>query len=471
MIPVIIIAIIGLIIFLAIRKKKELHPNTNSKTTYQNSPSSPTTQAKQKFQSKISTLPFPDRIDALVWHINAIEKGLSIGDLDLANLSYAKLIESIRQQTITEKGKFDDALNAIRDEYTVFRNIYGLEYPQQFLPPSESKRKAAITQPKAGGQDNTLVFLETLNFIDLPKSVINNIDIVRTVSQWNELGFKPKKKEYDGWNDIKREERYFEFVGASATDPKHKASLETGKRITSKPYFIKTLVDQGVSLEEFVENGEDLKYFIEADNSFENKNYEKALQEIELALSIKTLDDYTELRKDIQVKLGNETTVEQQFQKHEFDIDSPIHTGEIYDWLKAFLKNKRFDRVVAYIKTTNDTLDKLSKGIIKPKIYGQQSGDWYTHKKEDFQKNIYRAFDIDLINLEQTEKSVEMLTLFINIYIGKEIKPIENVADLYVNWGLKEQALQLYNLCLTKLGDDDKPRVRARLAKKISALS
>ena len=27
--------------------------------------------------------------------------------------------------------------------------------------------------------------------------------------------------------------------------------------------------------EEFVENGEDLKYFIEADNSFENKNYEK----------------------------------------------------------------------------------------------------------------------------------------------------------------------------------------------------
>lgn len=466
---IIIAVVVGLLIYFGTRKKSEQTFVENKSTPKSSTSGSQINSTRQKFQSKISEIPFPDRINAIVWHINAIDKGLANGDLNLANLSYAKLIESIRQQNVNENGSFEDHLQTIRKEYEEFRNYYGLDYPQQFLPPSERKKKEPTQNTTT--QDNTLVFLETLNFVELPKSVIKHIDIVRTISQWNELGFKPKKDQYGSWNDIKRQERYFEFVGASATNPKHKLSFETGKRITTKPYYIKALVEQGIPLDDFIENGEDLKHFIKADDLFEEKKYAEALQEIELAISVRAISDYKELKKDIQVKLGNEDVVEQQFKKHEFDIDSPIHTGEIFDWFKALLKNKKFVEVIAYIQKTNDTLDKLSKGEIKPKIYGQQSGDWYLYKKEDFNKNLFRIFDFNVLELEQSDDTVKMLGLFIYLYSGKEIKPIESIADIYVRWKMNDKASELYNLCLTRLENEEKPRVKARLTKKIEDLT
>lgn len=469
MIVIIIIAVVGLLIYFGTRKKSEQTFIDNKQSSNTSTTSGQTNSTRQKFQSKISDLPFPDRIDAIVWHIKAIDKGLASGDLELANLSYAKLIESIRQQNVTENGTFEDHLQTIRKEYDEFRTYYGLEYPQQFLPPSERKKKEPAQTSTS--QDNTLVFLETLNFEELPKSVVKHIDIVRTITQWNELGLKPKKDQYGRWNDIKRQERYFEFVGASATNPRHKLSLETGKRITTKPYFIKALIEQGIPLEDFVDNGDDLKHFIKADDLFVEKNYEEALKEIELAISIRATSDYKELKKDIQVKLGNEDTVDQQFKKHEFDIDSPIHTGEIFDWFKALLKNKKIDKVVNYIQKTNDTLDKLAKGEVKPKIYGQQSGDWYSYKKEDFNKNLFRIFDFNTMQLEQSDDTTKMLELFIKLYIGKEIKPIESIADIYVQWQLNDKALGLYQLCLDRLAGEEKPRVKARLAKKMDELT
>lgn len=57
--------------------------------------------------------------------------------LTLLTFHTPKLIESIRQQNINEKGSYDDALKTIRAEYDQFRQAYNLEYPPQFLPPSE----------------------------------------------------------------------------------------------------------------------------------------------------------------------------------------------------------------------------------------------------------------------------------------------------------------------------------------------
>lgn len=465
----IIIAVVGLLIYLGTRKKTDQTFIDNKQSPNTSNTSSQANSTRQKFQSKISDLPFPDRIDAIVWHIKAIDKGLASGDLELANLSYAKLIESIRQQNVTENGTFEDHLQTIRKEYDEFRAYYRLEYPQQFLPLSERKKK----EPTQGStsQDNTLVFLETLNFEELPKSVIKHIDIVRTISQWNEFGLKPKKDQYGRWNDIKRQERYFEFVGASATNPRHKISLETGKRITKKPYFIKALVEQGIPLEDFVDNGEDLKHFIKADDLFVEKQYEEALTEIELAISIRATSDYKELKKDIQVKLGNEDIIDQQFKKHEFDIDSPIHTGEIYEWFKAYFKNKSYSKIIAQIEKTNLILDNLASGIIKPKIYGQQQSSFYVYDKEKFHNNISKIFDFNSMQLEQTDDTTKLLELFIRLYSGKEIKPLESIADIYDQWQLNDKALGLYQLCLDKLAGEEKPRVKARLAKKMDELS
>lgn len=446
-----IIVIIILVIFLIFYLKGK---NKSQKTFSNNS---------TEFVSKVSEIPFPDRIDAFSWHMNAINKGISSRDFELANLSYAKLIESIRQQDANEKGNYQDVLFAVRKEYEEFRKLHNLEYPQQFLPPNERKKKEVVI-------DDTLVFLETLNYYELPKSILKNIDIVRTISQWNELGFKPKQNKDKQWNDIKREDRYFNFEKASKTKPSHITSLETGKRITSKPYFIKELVNQGIKLEEFVNNSEDLKHFIIADDLFIEKKYEEALIEINLAISIRTIKEYKELKQNIQIQLGNEDVAKQMFKENEFDIDSSIHSGEIYEWLKAFLKNNNYDKVKFYIEQTNEILDNLATGKIKAKIYGQQSSDWYVYKKEDFHKNLYKIFEFNSLDSEKSEKKIQIFELIVKFYYGKEIKPIESIADIYSKWNLKEKAIELYNLCLIKLENEEKPRVKSRINKKIEEL-
>lgn len=145
---IIIIAVVGLLIYFGTRKKSEQTFIDNKQSSNSSTASGQTNSTRQKFQSKISDLPFPDRIDAIVWHIKAIDKGLANNDLDLANLSYAKLIESIRQQNVTENGNFEDHLQTIRKEYDEFRAYYGLEYPQQFLPPSQrQKTQSSSTIP------------------------------------------------------------------------------------------------------------------------------------------------------------------------------------------------------------------------------------------------------------------------------------------------------------------------------------
>lgn len=129
------ILIIGGLIYLLTRKKgsqKQAQPKANNR--------------QGQFESNIPNLVFPDRTDAIEWHSQAIKKGFQNGDLELANLSYAKLIESVRQQNVNTNGKFDSVLEQIREEYQSFRTRFDLDYPEQFLPPSQRKKEKRNTQ-------------------------------------------------------------------------------------------------------------------------------------------------------------------------------------------------------------------------------------------------------------------------------------------------------------------------------------
>lgn len=422
---------------------------------------------KNVFKSRISSLKFPDRIPAIKWHSEKIQQGLKTGNIELANLSYAKLYESVRQQNVKEKGKYDNLLQSIKEEYEKFRVEFSVDYPQQFLPPSE--RINAKTQ-KSKKSENQIVYLETLNYSELPKDILKHIDIVRTVSEWNKIGFKPKKDKYGRWNAIKRKGRYFEFSAADIKNRIHRVSLETGKRITKKPYFIKALVDQNIAISDFVKNSKDLEYFVNAVNLFDEKNYENAQNEINKALEVKRQSDYEDLKIQIEIKLNNEIVAEEQFKKYENDIDSAIHTDEMNDWLRVLINNQKFDKALDWIKQTNLTLDKLANGEISPKIYGKQSQDWYLHKKEQFNQRLKYLVDIKRINFQKSENSIKFLEFILEISSKGDYKLIEKVADLFGSWQIKERAEILYKECLNLLKDENKPRMKSRIEKKIEKL-
>lgn len=238
MTAIIIIVVVGLLIYFLTRKKSQ-QPFVDRKQG--STANDQTNSIQQKFYSKVSSLSFPNRTDAIVWHINAIDRGLATGDLEFTNLSYAKLIESIRQQNINENGNFADHLQVIRKEYDNFRTYYGLAYPEQFLPPEKRKKKNEQEFEKI---KEIPIYLETGNYSELPKQILKYVDIVKPLSEWYKIGIKPKKEKYGKWKAIKREERYFGFHNADLRMQSHKVSLETGKRVTERPYCIKALNEQ-----------------------------------------------------------------------------------------------------------------------------------------------------------------------------------------------------------------------------------
>lgn len=79
-------------------------------------------------------------IELLPFHMNNFDKAMADKDFDLANLSFAKAIELFRQKNDDENNIHTDFLASLHKEYKSFREFHNLEYPQQFLPPSERKK-------------------------------------------------------------------------------------------------------------------------------------------------------------------------------------------------------------------------------------------------------------------------------------------------------------------------------------------
>ncbi len=119
-----------------IQKTKEQVQQDNIKTKAENQ--------NLKFTSKLSQIKYPDRINAIEFHNQKIQQGLASKNFDLTNLSYAKLIESIRQQNSNENNNYSDILKVVENEYAEFRETYDFEYPEQFLPPSKRKKKKTV---------------------------------------------------------------------------------------------------------------------------------------------------------------------------------------------------------------------------------------------------------------------------------------------------------------------------------------
>lgn len=448
MTTIIIIAVVGLILFLVTRKKNE-----NPFPTVSNLQNQFTFKAVKEIRG----------IDLIPFHINNLEKAFARGDFNIVNLSYAKIIEIVRQKNVDAKGKHEEILKSLRNEYEQFRQSHGLEYPQQFLPPSKQKTKI--------NHSSALLYLETLSYEELPKSMIEHIDVVRTFEQWNQLGFKPKKDEFDEWNEIKKGEWYFTFREIKHPSQRDKLSLTAGKKITESPYSISALMEQGCSNNDFVDNLDDLPLFFTAQEEIDKKNHIQALELLNKAIQNRPLAEYKKLKEYVEIKLGNIDIVERKFQEYEFDIDSAVHGGEIFNWLNALLKNKKYDNVRNYIQKTNSTLEELAKGKIKAKIYGQQNSDWYSYKKEDFHKHLDKMFEADLPQLEKSDETINLLEYYLSLYTGNDIKTIEQTAALYSSWGLKEKSIQLYKRCLDKLANEEKPRVKARINKKLAELT
>lgn len=100
---------------------------------------------KQEVPIQETNKEFPDRTFNIQFFQNKVTELLEKGEIELANLNFAKLIEAVRQQNQNQNGQLQEQLDSLKSDYSAFRKEYGVEYPNQFLPPNERKSKKKET--------------------------------------------------------------------------------------------------------------------------------------------------------------------------------------------------------------------------------------------------------------------------------------------------------------------------------------
>lgn len=170
---------------------------------------------KKTFHPTIEKMAFPDRTDTVNRNSNAILEGFSTENMDLVNLSYAKLIESIRQQNVNTIGDYEQVLGDVRAEYSKFRLAFGYDYPPQFLPPTERSKpeikkndSSKINEPSNLNKLRTLIKeLNSRGHHDFPllrqEYSTNSGMPYKDFSDW--VIAQLKEKDYDSLYDFVRE--------------------------------------------------------------------------------------------------------------------------------------------------------------------------------------------------------------------------------------------------------------------------
>lgn len=117
-----------------------------SLTNYEKKPEPPSPKSKEKNENEysINLDVFPNRTDAILFNKSVLIRAYESGNLEQANLSFAKLVESCRQQNIIENGEYDEAYKILVAYYDVFRKTYNLEYPAAYLPPAKKPPKYVL---------------------------------------------------------------------------------------------------------------------------------------------------------------------------------------------------------------------------------------------------------------------------------------------------------------------------------------
>ena len=91
----------------------------------------------------------------------------------------------------------------------------------------------------------------------------------------------------------------------------------------------------------------------------------------------------------------------------------------------------------------------------------------YADEKQEFNKNLIYIFDFKNSELTKSENSIKLLELFLSLYNKGDFRPIEKIADQFGAWNLNERAIKLYQECLKMIGNENKPRIKSRIEKKI----
>jgi hypothetical protein len=225
-----------------------------------------------------------------------------------------------------------------------------------------------------------------------PREFISFIDTIRKESEWSQTPFVVKKDKNGNYKPIVKKGLYFGFSRVLSADSNELLSIESGKKCTKYPWNVYPLIKQGCRYEDFVLLTQDVISYCESLILLEVGKKEEALMQIRKAFQLQPEEyRYASLCFEIRLQLNDESAIDEELKYYENDIDSLVHTERVFKLIYYLTRRKKNVRALQIIKLVNQLLDELIDGRRQNKIFGGQKADWYTYKKEQFNKKIEKT--------------------------------------------------------------------------------
>ena len=225
-----------------------------------------------------------------------------------------------------------------------------------------------------------------------PKEFIPLIDTIRKESDWRVIFPNIKKDKNNNYKPINKNGLCFGFNASMIVNDIEIKAIETGKKYTQHPLSVCLLITQGCSYDDFVFLSPDVIAYCEAMIQLNNKELNNAREEIEKAFKLKPKEHlYATLYFEIRLELKDESSIDEELKYFENDIDSLVHTDRVYKMIRFYTHQRKKDKALQLINKINLLLDDLIEGKRQNKIFDSQNSDWYTYKKEQFNKKIEKA--------------------------------------------------------------------------------
>ncbi len=238
-----------------------------------------------------------------------------------------------------------------------------------------------------------------------PRELLPLIDLIRKESEWRKTPLRIRKDNNGRYKPIFINGLCFGFDVLVRADDAQIRAIETGKKCTHYPSGVYPLIVQGCNYNDFAFLSTDVISYCEAKKELNNNNYNEALSQIRNAFELKPQESlYATLFFEIRLEMKDELSIDEELKYFENDIDSTIHSGRVYKWIRFLVQQKKDDKALQLIQLINRLLDEQILGKRKSKIYGSQKSSWYSYKKEQFNKKIEKTKLKLETNLVSTKK-------------------------------------------------------------------
>lgn len=221
------------------------------------------------------------------------------------------------------------------------------------------------------------------------KPFLPHYERIRTLAQWRSLGFDIEVDK-DGQITQRKNRHLYRFARLWDHSPSAQEAIATGKRWVTHFYPMLDYVRAGVPFDDFVSHPEHYRDFCRARLAQDANQIDDAIGWFGKALAgdpneVRYAEFYYKLRVDTGDLLA--PALELAFFANE--VDSMIHTGRVFEWVKLFLKNDRTAEAAQIIRRTATLLtDKLAGCLPKGRYSGGDDTAFVAYKREQFHKKL-----------------------------------------------------------------------------------